>query len=274
MGLALIGYFTLTDRPATARWLTEEEKAIAIARVKSENVGSTEVLDGIDTAKVLRGIFNPNTLIISFIFLLDNITVQGLAFFLPTIIATIYPTYTTVEKQLQTVPPYVVGAFFVILIPFLSWKTNKRVIFLIATAPLMMCGYIMFLATDQFAKQTRFGATFLIASGAFPYGALCNAAASANALSDTARSAGIGTVVMAGNIGGLISTWSFLPFDGSVPRHIEAMCVLLTQSGPQSKLPHRQRIESRNVIDHILALNRFTVLSQSGQQTPRENQRR
>jgi hypothetical protein len=33
-------------------------------------------------------------------------------------------------------------------------------------------------------------------------------------VSDTARSAAIGTNVMMGNIGGLISTWSFLPFDG------------------------------------------------------------
>ena len=59
-----------------------------------------------------------------------------------------------------------------------------------------------------------YGATFLIASGAFSFGALCNAQQSANVVSDTARSAAIGTNVMAGNVGGLISTWSFLPYDG------------------------------------------------------------
>lgn len=37
-GLAIIAFFTLTDRPATARWLTPEEKDLAIARVKSERV--------------------------------------------------------------------------------------------------------------------------------------------------------------------------------------------------------------------------------------------
>jgi hypothetical protein len=61
--------------------------------------------------------------------------------------------------------------------------------------------------------MTRYGATFLIASGAFSFGALCNAQVSANVVSDTARAAAIGTNVMFGNIGGLISTWSFLPFD-------------------------------------------------------------
>jgi hypothetical protein len=44
-GLSIIAFFTLTDRPATARWLTQEEKDLAIARVKAERVGTTEVLD-------------------------------------------------------------------------------------------------------------------------------------------------------------------------------------------------------------------------------------
>ena len=36
--LAIISYFTLTDRPETARWLSAAEKDLAIARVKSERV--------------------------------------------------------------------------------------------------------------------------------------------------------------------------------------------------------------------------------------------
>lgn len=57
-----------------------------------------------------------------------------------------------------------------------------------------------------------FAATFLIASGAFSFGALTTGWASANSSSDTARAASISTVVCAGNLGGLISTWSYLPF--------------------------------------------------------------
>ncbi|KAK2623790.1 hypothetical protein QTJ16_006971 [Diplocarpon rosae] len=209
--LSLISFFTLTDRPATARWLTQEEKDLAIARVKSERVGTTEVLDKMDKSKTLRGIFSPVTLATSFIFLLDNITVQGLAFFTPTIVKTIYPNASLISLQLRTVPPYIVGAFFTLLFPFLSWKYDRRNIFFIISSPLIMIGYIMFLATTD--GQTRYGATFLIAAGAYSFGALCNAQVSANVVSDTARSAAIGTSVMFGNVGGLISTWSFLPFD-------------------------------------------------------------
>ncbi|KAL5116161.1 hypothetical protein ACEQ8H_005937 [Pleosporales sp. CAS-2024a] len=210
--LSLVAFFILTDRPETARWLSQEEKDLAIARIKSERVGQSEVLDRMDKKKTMRGILNPVVLSTAFIFLLDNITVQGLAFFAPTIVRTIYPKNTVVSQQLHTVPPYVVGAFFTVLIPYISGRIDRRTILFTCSAPLMMMGYIMFLASQS--AHVRYGATFLIASGAFSFGALCNAHASANVVSDTARASAIGTVVMMGNVGGLISTWSFLPFDG------------------------------------------------------------
>ena len=211
IGLALIGFLTMTDRPETARWLSRAEKALAAKRVLSERVGTTEVLDKIDMKKTSRGILNPTTITTGFIFLLTNITVQGLGFFAPTIIKTIYPLDSLVSQQLHTVPPYVVGTVFTIGIPLLSWRYDNRNIFIMLSAPLVIVGYIMFLATTN--PQVRYAATFLIASGAFANGALCNAQVSANVVSDTARSSAIGVNVMMGNIGGLIATWSFLPFD-------------------------------------------------------------
>jgi sugar phosphate permease len=209
--LSLISFLTLTDRPASASWLSPEEKDLAIARVKSERLATTDVLDGMDLSKILRGILNPVTATTAVIFLLDNITVQGLAFFAPTIVKSIYPQDSVISQQLHTVPPYIVGGFFTVLFPFLSWRTDRRVAFFLASAPLIMTGYVMFLASTN--ASVRYGATFLIASGAFAFGALCNAHVSANVLSDTARSSAIGANVMLGNLGGLVSTWSFLPFD-------------------------------------------------------------
>ena len=91
VGLSVMAFFTMTDRPETATWLTEDEKNIVTARVKSERVATTALLDKMDRAKLWKGILNPVTLVVAFLFLLNNITVQGLAFFLPTIVSTIYP---------------------------------------------------------------------------------------------------------------------------------------------------------------------------------------
>ncbi|KAK3342708.1 major facilitator superfamily domain-containing protein [Neurospora tetraspora] len=211
VGLALIGFLTLTDHPATARWLTQEEKDLAIARVKSERVGQTEIIDKMDAKKLKRGIFNPVVFFTGLAFLLNNITVQGLAFFAPTVVATIYPTKSIIQKQLLTVPPYIVGGFFTILMPLISRWFDRRQILIIACCPLVMVGYIMFLATEN--AHIRYGAAFLVSTSVFAAGPLTNSQVSANVVSDTARSSALGYNVMVGNIGGLVATWSFLPSD-------------------------------------------------------------
>ncbi|KAI0469128.1 MFS transporter [Xylaria cf. heliscus] len=211
IGLSLISFFTLTDRPETASWLTQEEKDLAIARVKSERMAQTTVLDKPSKKKLWLGFWNPIVLSTAFIFLLNNITVQGLSFFTPTIVATIYPTKTTIQKQLFTVPPYVLGAIFVVTLSLASWRFDRRAIFLVVTAPLTMLGYILFLASHD--PHVRYAAAFLTAISCFAIGPLANAQVSAAVVSDSSRSISIGTNVMFGNIGGLIATWSYLPFD-------------------------------------------------------------
>lgn len=209
--LGVIGFFTLTDRPETATWLSDEEKRLCEERIRSERPGQTKVLDKMDIKKLKLGMLNPITISTSFIFLFCNITVQGLGFFLPTIVRSIYEEKTVIQQQLFTVPPYIVGSVITLVIPLMSWRWDRRQIFMIVSAPMGITGYIVFLAT---ADQTaRYAATFLIASSAFYLGALTNGQVSANVVSDTARSSAIGLNVLFGNIGGLISTWSFLPFD-------------------------------------------------------------
>ncbi|GAB0138735.1 hypothetical protein EsDP_00006960 [Epichloe bromicola] len=209
--VGFIALFTLIDRPKTARWLSRQEKALAIARVKSERVGQTVVLDKIDKGKLVRGITSPITLSTSFVFLLNNMTVQSFAFFLPSVVKTIYGKETIVRQQLLTAPPYLLGAVFMIPFPLMRWRMDKRQIFIVCSAPLVMVGYSMFLGSDS--SSAGYAATFLIAMSTFTNGAMTNAQVSASDMSDTARSAAIGTNVMMGNIGGLISSWVFLPWD-------------------------------------------------------------
>ena len=216
IGLSLIAFLTLTDRPETAKWLSPEEKQLAIDRVLSERVGTKELLDQLDLPKTLRGIFNPVTLSTSIVLLLINITVQGLAFFLPAIVRAIYPHQTVVHQQLLTVPPYIFGSIIVLTICGLSWRFDRRNIFMTIGSSIVIPGYIIFLATNN--SSARYAATFIVAAGSFSFGALTQAQSSANVVSDTARSAAIGTTVMFGNIGGLISTWSSYPLMGPTTR--------------------------------------------------------
>jgi hypothetical protein len=143
-----------------------------------------------DMKKLITGMFNPVVMSTSFLFLLNNITVQGLAFFAPTIVRTIYPDKSTVTQQLYTVPPYVVGGFFTLLLPLISWRLDRRQIIIIAAAPLVIIGYSMFLGSTS--PNVRYAATFLLSSSIFATGPLTNSQVSANVVSDTARSSAIG----------------------------------------------------------------------------------
>ncbi|KAI5456567.1 major facilitator superfamily domain-containing protein [Mariannaea sp. PMI_226] len=257
--LSLIAFFTLTDRPETAWWLTKEEKELCIARVKSERVGQTEVLDGIDRTKLIRGVNNPLVIQVAAIFLLNNITVQGLAFFLPTIVGTIYPEYTVVQKQLHSVPPYVVGAFFCLVFPALSWFLDRRQIIIISTSPLPMIGYAMFLGTK--VATARYAATFLIASTCMVLGSLTNAHISANVVSDTSRSSAIGLNVMFGNIGGLISTWSYpitdgpdYPIGNGLNLAAASMILLISTAGYFWMAAENKKRANRNVEEELSGL--------------------
>ncbi|GAA6005711.1 uncharacterized protein JCM10292_006747 [Rhodotorula paludigena] len=225
-GIAIISWFILPDRPEVCKWLTPEERALAEARIKAENVGSTHVVDALHNKAVYGGIFNVTTLLCATIFLFDNIVVQGVGFFLPTIIRTIYPDETTIQQQLRTVPPYVVGAFTTLLTGYLSFKTKKRGLYMVISAPFMILGYAMYIGSMD--PQVRYAASFMVAIGAFSFGALCTAWAAANVTSDTARASALGTVVLFGNVGGLISTWTMLP--NAAPRFLPGNAFNLSNS--------------------------------------------
>ncbi|ETS77989.1 hypothetical protein PFICI_10051 [Pestalotiopsis fici W106-1] len=214
IAISVMAFVFLTDRPESARWLTKEEKDLAIARVKSERIAQTALLDQFSHRKVWLGIWNPVVLATGWIFLLEQITVQGLAFFLPTIISNIFPAsrgYSIVQQQLLTAPPYVFGAIFTLLIPYLGWRQDKRQKFFIISAPPVMLGFIIYLATNN--STARYVATFLIMSTAFGLGALTNAQAAIQTSSDTSRSVALAVNMLFGNVGGLISTWSYIDRD-------------------------------------------------------------
>jgi sugar phosphate permease len=239
ISIGFVSVFLLTDRPETARWLSQEEKDLAVARVKSERIAVTQTLDAPDTKKLWSGLSNPVTLITGLIFLLETVTVQGLAFFAPTIIKSIYPHATVTQQQLYTVPPYAAGAVCMVIVCLLSRRADKRHIFLILCAPPVMIGYIMFLASKD--ATTRYAALFIIASTAFTPGALTYAQVSANVVSDSARSMSVATNMLFANFGSLIATvrnFLFIPLlTKTVNTTFLLICVLKKWSFVASDAP-------------------------------------
>ncbi|KAN0064107.1 hypothetical protein ACQY0O_003271 [Thecaphora frezii] len=206
--VGIIAFFTLTDNVQAARWLTPEEKELAIGRVQSELVGQAVVIDKARTRSVIRGITSPTSLACATMFFFNNITVQGIAFFLPSVVRTLYPNKTVVQQQLLTVPPNVAGAFAVVGMAYASTKFRRRGYFVAASAGLMVTSYAMYLGSTNL--NVRYAASFFGCVGAFTHGPLLPSWASINTNNDSERAGAIGVVVLFGNLGGLVATWTFL----------------------------------------------------------------
>jgi sugar phosphate permease len=188
-GLGLIALVFLTDSPSTARWLSEEEKQLAIDRVKIERLHQSQLVDKMNRTRIKRGVLNPATLATAAVFMLNNVVALGIAFFLPTVIRTIYPGRTVVQLQLLSVPPYVVAAACLLTAAFISSRIDNRQLFLVIHSPLVLVGYAILLSS--FIPGVRYAAIFLTAATIYIAGPFSNAQVSANTVSDTSRNIGI-----------------------------------------------------------------------------------
>lgn len=74
--IGIVGFWFCPESIEKAKWLTEEEKALALARVKSENVATTEVVEGLEIKPLFKAMTSFTTVAIAVIFLLDNIAAQ------------------------------------------------------------------------------------------------------------------------------------------------------------------------------------------------------
>ncbi|SCZ88038.1 BZ3500_MvSof-1268-A1-R1_Chr2-1g04148 [Microbotryum saponariae] len=255
--IAAESFFFLADRPETAKWLSAEEKALCAARTKSENVGALVVVDELKSRVFFEGMFNLIPSIIGgFLFMFDNLIVQGLGFYLPSIVKEIFPEMSTVGHQIRTVPPYLVGVATAILLPYLSWKTKKRALWMSLTIPVMITGYALFVVSDN--ASIRYGACFLIASGCFALVSSCNTWSAINTTSDTARAEAIAMTVLGGNLDGLLLTWTYLPqyvphqLPGNI-MNLGASCLLLIFTIVSWGWQHRQNVSrDRGHMDHVL----------------------
>lgn len=91
--------------------------------------------------------------------------IQGIAVFLPTIVRTLFPGRTTVQQQLLTVPPNIMGGISVLATAYAGWKTDKRGPYLAGGSLFVVLGYAIFLGTDSLAA--KYVAAFCITTGCF-----------------------------------------------------------------------------------------------------------
>jgi MFS family permease len=113
--VGIIAWFYLSDRPAQAKWLTDEEKKVLTDKLELESKGK----DILHHASIRTVLFNGRVWALALIYFGFVYGLYALAFFLPTIIAGFEAQYGTkfnvYQKGLITAIPYLPAAIVLYL---------------------------------------------------------------------------------------------------------------------------------------------------------------
>ncbi|MHB2204977.1 MFS transporter [Methylobacterium sp. CM6257] len=118
--MALGVIFYLTDRPALAAWLADDEKAWLEGRLAAEQQQKTKA----GHLSITKAMSDPRVLACSFVYFCLNAASYGVAFFLPTIVKGF--GVSNFQTGLLSALPFVFGAVGMILLGRNSDRTLKR----------------------------------------------------------------------------------------------------------------------------------------------------
>jgi len=209
----ILTMFFLPHDPASAKFLSADEKAGALARMRLDSHGAA-VADEVGQEEfswhwVKRAMFNWNTWLLSLNFFAIITPIYSYSLFLPTIIKSL--GYTAVNANLLSVPPNMAAFFTVLITGYLSDKFKMRGPFMIIGVIISIGGYIMLISSDHHLIQ--YGGTFLVAGGIFPCSPLVMGWLANNLAPHYVRATGTGFQIMFANTSAFIATFTYLQAD-------------------------------------------------------------
>lgn len=203
--LALLIFLFLPKRPETTKYLTEEERSLAIARLATSH-SSGEHTKKFQWSGFRRAITDYKIYMCSVIYLGINLTLASVSGFLPTIITSL--GYSNANAQLYTVPPYACAAIFMILTSFLSDRSHCRGLFVAGVMIVACIGWIILLVVVN-NEHVRYFATFLVVMGSFAAIPLMLSWVSNNAGNESQRAVELGMLNGIGQCFAILAAFIF-----------------------------------------------------------------
>lgn len=162
VGLAFI--FLLPDSFESAKWLTEQDKALMRIRAEQGRVYQGESED-FDRTEVKLAFQDPKVWLSAACQFCANTCSFGFGTFLPVIIRGF--GYSSVKTQLLTVPVYIWASAVYLTVAYISDKVNKRAVFMVPMALVTATGYALMLGVSMKTTAVQYFATFLTATGIY-----------------------------------------------------------------------------------------------------------
>ncbi|KAK5452964.1 hypothetical protein LTS15_007113 [Exophiala xenobiotica] len=215
---APLAWFYLPDSPTSAKFLTEEEREVARARVVRQH-GASQEEHRISFKEIGLTLLDPKAWFTALMYFSCNVSYSSLPVFLPTILNQM--GFSSINAQGLSAPPYFVSTIVTIISCYIADRTKQRGLMIAFLSVVGGIGYIL-LATCKPVAPRYFG-TFLCASGVFPAIANILPWVVNNQGSDSRRGMGIILLNLVGQCGPLLGTRIFPK--SQAPRYVEGQSI-------------------------------------------------
>ncbi|KAI1118906.1 major facilitator superfamily domain-containing protein [Nemania sp. NC0429] len=220
--VAFAAFFLLYDFPETASFLTEEERAFVVYRLKyqgqanssDEGVVRVAQADEFDWKYVKQAFADWQIWANMFVYWGIVCPLYGISLFLPTIIKNL--GYVSSTAQLLTVPIYITAAILAVVTAYFSDRVGKRSPFVITCIILIIIGFILAISSTN--PGVVYAGVFITAVGIYSGFAGNIAWLSNNLAGGYKRSAGMAIQIGVGNLGGAFASNFYRQKDA--PRYI------------------------------------------------------
>jgi len=218
--LGVVALYYLPDRPESprsAKFFTEEERALQIARMNRYSSRSTP--GTVNKKHVMEALTDWRVYLGGVMYFGFNTALASTNAFLPTILQTL--GYSNANAQLLTVPPYACAGLMLLAVSWCSDHYNQRGIFIAACSVLVAVGYI--LLDTVLHNGVRYFAVFCVVSGTYPCIGLTIAWYTHNLGSESKKAAGVPMFMAIGQCGAVLGSHLYPNIDK--PRYIKGFSV-------------------------------------------------
>ncbi|KAF4627983.1 hypothetical protein G7Y89_g10171 [Cudoniella acicularis] len=230
----ILSFFFVHDFPDTATFLTEQDRARVIRRLKLDNQSSAEH-EEFKMAYFWSAVKDWKMYMGMFIYMGADMPLYAFSLFLPSIVSGMgYKDATT--AQLMTVPPYACAAVLTIIVGIYADRTGRRGLCNIFIPMIGVAGFGMLLGSNQ--PHVKYAGTFLGALGIYPCIANTISWVSNNIEGSYKRGIVLGFVIGWGNINGIVSSNIFFQAPQYTVGHATIMAYMTASLVLGSTLMH------------------------------------
>ncbi|KAH0032978.1 MFS general substrate transporter, partial [Aureobasidium melanogenum] len=215
--IAFAAAFILPDYPDTTKWLTEQEKHLAILRI-AEDANEQDVHKSGSREGLKLALTDPSLYILWFMQLSLN-TAAAFTNFFPTIVKTL--GYDKTQTLLLSAPPYVFAAILGITNSWHSDKTRERWLHVIWPQVFCSIGFIISAVTLNVAA--RYTATFMMMSVYGSFGCILSWVSSTLPRPSSKRAVAYAIVNAGSNLASIYASYIYPSSQG--PRYWQANVV-------------------------------------------------